>query len=221
MPPSETSRHRPTLGVRLDLQGAACATRRRRIEGFVEAIYAETYGSRIDAHYPNLISLQDDEGVIYAAAGFRLAAAGPLFLEQYLSEPVEDAVGAASGLTTPRAAMAEIGGLASNGRGATVFLFSALACHLARQGVRVAVATATSDLRAIFDRAGLETWRLAAATPDRLPDGGAAWGDYYKTAPAVIAGSIPHAAGPLGHFLNESTTGRSVAARLAFRSASA
>ncbi len=218
MTPSAPPRRRPTLGVRIHSPDDVCVPQRRRVEAFVEAVYADTYGSRIGAHYPHLISLQDDAGVVYAAAGFRLAAAEPLFLEQYLTASVEDALETATGVSAPREAVAEIGGLASNGRGATVFLFSALACHLARQGVSVAVATATADLRAIFDRAGLETWRLAAADPECLPDRGAAWGDYYKTAPAVIAGSIPAAARPLGHFLHESPTGRSVGARLAFRS---
>lgn len=157
---------------------------RRRVEAFVEQTYARTYGGRIASHYPTLMSVQDEPGRIYAVVGFRLAGAGPLFLEQYLEVPIEQAAMA------PRAGIAEIGNLASNGRGATVFLFLELAAHLRQIGCRIAVATATAELRGIFDKAGFPTLELARARPERLPDNGQAWGRYYEADPVVLAGSI-------------------------------
>jgi len=82
---------------------------RLRVEAFVEATYARAYGSRISAHYPTLMSVQDHTGRIYAVVGFRFARESALFLEQYLDQPVETAIAAARG-DAPAAAAAAAGG---------------------------------------------------------------------------------------------------------------
>jgi hypothetical protein len=187
---------------------------RRRVERFIETAYADAYGSCIAAHYPTLMSVQDEAGVIYAVVGFRPAAEERLFLEQYLTAPVEDVLGRAIGATVPRAQIVEIGGLASSGQGATVFLFAAMAHHLQREGLGFAVATATGELRRIFSRAGLGALELAKADPGRLGDGGGAWGAYYETDPVVLAGCISMATGPLDTFSQTASVGRAVRTRL-------
>lgn len=190
---------------------------RRRVERFIEDAFAEAYGGRIAAHYPTLMSVQDDDGVIYAAVGFRVAQEGVLFLEHYLDLPVDAAMSAAIGATVERSHIVEIGSLASSGRGATVFLFSAMARHLKACGLRFAVATATDELRRIFHKAGLGALTLAAADPRRLIDGGASWGDYYATDPMVLAGSIDAACAPLDQFSETTPVGRAVRTRLHYR----
>lgn len=173
---------------------------RRRVETFVEAAYARAYGGRIGRHYPTLMSAQDEAGRIYAVAGFRQAGKERLFLEQYLDMPVEDGIAAFAGEKPARSKVVEIGNLASDGRGATVFLFLALARHLRDLGCEYAVATATRELRGIFEKAGFITGELARADGSRLPGGGAEWGRYYQTDPVVLAGSIPEACPPLEAF---------------------
>jgi hypothetical protein len=187
---------------------------RRRVERFIESVYADAYGSRIPAHYPTLMSVQDEDGVIHAVVGFRQAAEERLFLEQYLTAPVETVLGRALGATVARAHIVEIGGLASSGQGATVFLFAAMAHHLQREGLGFAVATATGELRRIFSRAGLGALELARADPGRLDDGGGAWGAYYQTDPVVLAGCISAATAPLDEFSRISPAGRAVRTRL-------
>lgn len=187
---------------------------RRRVERFIEDTYAEAYGSRIQAHYPTLMSVQDEAGVIYAVVGFRHASEERLFLEQYLDAPAEVVLGQAIGAPVERAHVVEIGGLASSGQGATVFLFAAMARHLEREGLRFAVATATGELRRIFSRAGLGALQLARADPRRLDDGGGAWGAYYQTDPVVLAGCIAGATGALDHFSEAAPVGRAVRTRL-------
>lgn len=189
-------------------------TERRRVERFIEDTYAEAYGSRIQAHYPTLMSVQDEDGVIYAVVGFRHASDERLFLEQYLDAPVETVLGQAIGAPVQRGHIVEIGGLASSGQGATVFLFAAMARHLQGEGLRFAVATATEELRRIFNRAGLGALQLARADPHRLEGGGGAWGAYYQTDPVVLAGCIAAATGPLDHFSEAAPVGRAVRTRL-------
>ena len=94
VPPSR--RERRTLFPKIIRFDDPSQAERRRVERFIEAAYADAYGSRIPAHYPTLMSVQDESGAIYAAVGFRPAAEERLFLEQYLTAPVEKVLGALS-----------------------------------------------------------------------------------------------------------------------------
>jgi hypothetical protein len=163
---------------------------RLRVEAYLEAAYARAFDGQIRSHFPTLISVQDNAGVIHAAAGFRFAADAPLYLEHYLDGPVETAVAATLGDRPRRNQIAEIGNLASESPGASLFLFLALAAHLDRQGCTHAVATATKQLRRSFARVGFATKGLTRAQAERLPDGGADWGAYYARDPEVLVGAI-------------------------------
>ena len=174
---------------------------RRRVETFLEAIYADAFDGRIRKHYPRLMSLQDGLGGILAAVGFRFAAEEPLFLEQYLGRSAEQEIGAAAGAPVSREQVVEIGSLASTGNGAAIILFLGLAGHLRDLGCVFAAATATRPLRRIFRRAKFETVELARADPSRLPDRGADWGTYYAADPVVVAGAIAPALEPLARLL--------------------
>lgn len=211
---TRSERTRRTLSSRIIRFDDPCRDERRRVERFIEDTYAEAYGGQIHAHYPTLMSVQDEAGVLYAAVGFRHAAEAPLFLEQYLESPVEAVLAHAIGTHVDRVHVVEIGGLASSGQGATVFLFAAMACHLQKEGLRFAVATATDELRRIFHKAGLGALQIAKADPRRLEDGGGSWGAYYQTDPVVLAGSIDAATTPLDHFSRTAPVGRAVRTRL-------
>jgi hypothetical protein len=174
---------------------------RERVERYIEATYAEAFNSRLRAHYPTLMSVQDAQGEIHAAVGFRLAAGASLFLERYLDDPIEAALSRAVGAAIPRGGVAEIGGLASQSAGASLFLFMALARYLDQQGCDYAVATATRQLRRTFARVGFSTHRLTAADPARLGPDAKDWGGYYERDPEVLAGAIAPALEPLTQLL--------------------
>lgn len=163
---------------------------RLRVERYIEGAYSQAFNGRIRSHYPTLISVQDRQGAIHAAAGFRLAGDHELFLEQYLDLPVERAIAASLGETVSRAAVAEIGNLASASPGASLFLFLALAGHLKAIGCSHAVATATRQLRRGFARIGFATEVLAPADAGRLGEGAGDWGGYYERDPEVRVGAI-------------------------------
>lgn len=187
---------------------------RRRVESFLEEAYADAFGGVIREHYPTLMSVWDAEGRLHAAAGFRLASQGPLFLEQYLDDPVESSVAQAFEISQPRARIAEIGNLASRCPGASVFLFFALAGYLDQLGCEFACATATSELARMFRQVGFETRKLADASADRLAAGAEDWGDYYDHSPVVLAGRIFPAFEPLRRRLTAEPTVHDHVARI-------
>jgi hypothetical protein len=164
---------------------------RTAVESFITERFRAAFGAAIKTHHPALMYMRDDDGQIQAALGFRLAATHALFLENYFDHPIEVVLADKCGVHVPRHRIAEIGSLAAQGKCAALPLYSALNIHLAHAGIAFAVATATARLRRYFRIAGLETCELGAADPTRLADGGASWGRYYDTAPAVMAGCIP------------------------------
>jgi hypothetical protein len=174
---------------------------RLRVEAYIEAAYASAFNGVIRRHYPTLMSVQDGEGRIHAAVGFRFAATEPLFLEQYLDNLVEAAITRGLGEPVARCRVAEIGNLASDSAGASMFLFLALARHLDQNGCTHAVATATRQLRRSFGRVGFETKVLTRAEPSRLGEAATEWGGYYERDPEVLAGAIGPALRPLSQML--------------------
>lgn len=163
---------------------------RRRVERFLEREFRQTYNARITEHYPLLMSVQDDEGTILGALGFRFAGVEKLFLEQYLDEPIESVLAASCADSTARNSIVEVGSLASHGNGASIFLFTALTAYLAQQGKQYITVTATDFLHRYFMRIGVEPLLLGHAEQARLPDGGVTWGTYYETGPRILAGQI-------------------------------
>lgn len=162
---------------------------RRRIEAYLEHAYARAFDGRIGQHFPNLLGVENRHGEVTAAVGFRLARRDKPYLERYLDEPVEGALGRAFGAPVSRNRIAEVGNLAAHGQGASLVLFLAAANHLQQLGCTHAVATATRQLRRSFARVGFSTCLLGRADPARAGDG-ASWGSYYHRDPEVLAGSI-------------------------------
>ena len=163
---------------------------RSRVEQFIEAQFAKSYDANIKQHYPMLMSVQDDEGNILAALGFRPAQDEPLFLEQYIDTSIEKSLSEHFEKPVLRREVVEIGSLASTTSGASIFLFIALNAWLDQQGYVMATITATRRLKRFFSMLKLDFIQLENADPERLPDHGKDWGTYYDTCPRILAGSI-------------------------------
>jgi hypothetical protein len=174
---------------------------RRPVERLIEDTYRRSYGSKIFEHYPNLMSVHDADERVLAAVGFRAASEAPLFLEQYLDDPIEAALSAATADEIRRDEIIEIGNLASAGRGASVFLFVALAAYLKELDYRFAAVTATDALRRAFEFFRFDPIYLGTADRAALADNGDAWGDYYARNPPVMAGAIAPCFSRLEQFL--------------------
>jgi len=172
------------------------APERKRVEALIRHVYAQTYGGDIAITYPTLMSLRDADDRILAGVGFRPAASGPLFLETYLDQPVEQLIPG----TPDRSAVVEIGNLAAAEPGASYLLFMALAAYLHDQGFEKAVVTATRPLRRLFRHIGFDAVELGRAQAGRIGNAGA-WGSYYANDPRIVCGNVAFGADCLDRFL--------------------
>lgn len=166
------------------------ASGRAGLEAFIRAVYREHYGAEVRSFAPTLVGLRDEDGTLVAAAGYRAADPGPLFLERYLFAPVQSLLAAGGAHAPDRARIVEVGHLASVRPGAGRRLFAPLALHLAALGFDWVVGTLTEELRMLFARLGIEPTALGVADPSLLGAEAAAWGCYYDHRPMVLAGRI-------------------------------
>lgn len=163
---------------------------RASVEAFIREVYRERYDAAVRDFAPRLVALRDESGGIVAAAGYRPAGAGPLFLERYLPAPVEDLLGAESPQAPSRKRIVEVGHLAASRAGEGQRLIVALAPHLAGQGFQWVASTLTEELRHLFVRLGIAPLALGAADPAALGADAAHWGRYFDHRPVVLAGHL-------------------------------
>lgn len=166
------------------------APERARVEAFIRDIYRKSYQADISVLYPTLMSVRDHNGDIMAAAGFRRASEEPLFLEQYTRRPIEEALESVFKKYIARSEVAEIGNLASRGKGASIFLFAAIASYLLSQGAHYAAVTGTDQLHRRFEMMGLAPHVICNANRHLLNSEQKSWGTYYDTEPRVLTGSL-------------------------------
>jgi len=165
---------------------------RAEVEAYIRGAFATRYGAKPGELPACLMALRQDSGRLTAAVGLRFAAHTPLFLEQYLDEPVEACLRLAG--EVERRHIVEIGSLASATPGQVRYLMIALATYLHNAGYRWVVCTATGALRSMLARMGFSPVQLGRADAARLGAGAAAWGSYYDEHPRVIAGPLAQAA---------------------------
>lgn len=163
--------------------------RRVETEAFIRKVFASRYGARVASFAPELMLLEQ-AGRIAAAAGWRGAASGPLFLESYLDAPVQEGIGRLTAHPVARERIVEVGNLASASPGGGARMILALAEHLHRLGFEWAVFTATQELIGIFAKLGLPPLTLGMADPGRLGSAASDWGRYYDSRPVVVAGRV-------------------------------
>lgn len=163
--------------------------RRGAVEDFIRDVYARHYGARVLHFTPALVGLRE-HGELLAAAGYRNAADGALFLEGYLPAPVDALLAGHTGARPPRARIAEVGHLAARRSGEGRRLIRLLAPHLAAQGFEWVVGTVTQELRRMLLRLGIAPLTLGVADPAALGDEAAHWGSYYAHQPLVLAGQL-------------------------------
>jgi hypothetical protein len=130
--------------------------RRPEVEAFIRRVFSERFDARVEHFAPVLVSLSDPvNGRILAAAGYRAAEEAPLFLENYLHEPVEQVLSGICGNPVVRDGIVEVGHLASDQPGEGRRLIFLLGQHLADEGAQWVVSTLTDALRQLFVRLGI------------------------------------------------------------------
>ena len=167
---------------------------RARIEAFIEQAFARGHGACIKSFMPTLLALEGSGGRVCGVVGFRNAGAQPLFLERYLSQPVEAALRQRTGLSIGRERIVEVGNLASLSCRAAFHLVAILPQVLIDRGNQWIVFTATSAVRGILEKFRAPMIELATASRDRV-DSPDEWGRYYESDPRVMAGYLPDGIG--------------------------
>lgn len=175
----------PLRAIHVDADSA----RRTEAEGFVRDVFHRRYGARVSVFAPCLLMLEQ-AGNPVAVAGWRSAAAEPLFLENYLDAPIETILRAQTGQALRREQIVEVGNLASEKAGGSLQVILHLARQFVEAGHEWVVFTATQEVIGIFAKLGLPLLALAKADPARLGATAADWGSYYESAPVVVAGRI-------------------------------
>ena len=165
---------------------------RRRLERLVRRCFAADHGARIHHFLPRLFGLWQGDAP-QAAVGAGRADQGQLFQEQYLDAPVEDFLSRHLGRPVSRAAIAEIGNLASLRRGLQRRLFVPLIDQLVAEDLEWVVFTATPTVANGIRRLGIALQPLLVADPTRLGEEQAGWGRYYEHHPRVMAGDLSRA----------------------------
>jgi len=165
---------------------------RAEVERFIHGVYAQRYGADVPAFAPVLVSLQDETGIL-AAAGYRDASDGPLFLERYLDQPIESLLVSLREGSLTRHGIAEVGHLSAHRAGEGRRLIMRLGPHLAEQGFSWVVTTVTQELLHLFVRLGLTPLMLGTADPRALGPSARRWGSYYDHRPSVVCGQLKRA----------------------------
>jgi hypothetical protein len=160
----------------------------RDIVQFIRSRYAVVHEATPPVAYRRFLSRMRSPAR-GAALGFRRAGDGPLFLEQYLDQPIELALRPYFGDDVERARVVELGSLAANSGLAMIELWLATAQELAA-GADIGVAVLTRPLRDMFGRLGIGLHQLGPAHAARLGDAANEWGSYYDNDPVVCAGSL-------------------------------
>jgi hypothetical protein len=167
------------------------SARRAVLEQFIRQRFELQHGARIRHFMPCLFGLENQTGQLLGAVGVRGGNSGSLFLERYLNEPIETAIGARLGHVEPgRGEVVEVGNLAADSPGAARLLIVALTDLLVALGFRWVTFTGTPTLLNSFQRLGLTPIALGEADPTRMGEELADWGNYYANRPLVMAGDI-------------------------------
>lgn len=163
---------------------------RGAVEAFIRQVFRERFGAELRHFAPVLVGLHDADGTLVAAAGYRAADRGPLFLERYLDAPIERRLQAATDAPVARSRVAEVGHLAAARPGEGRRLIAMMAPLMANEGFEWIVSTLTQELRQLFVRMGVAPLALGVADPAMLGDQAADWGSYYDHRPLVQAGQL-------------------------------
>ena len=174
-------------------------TDRDEFETFIRQGFQRKHGASVRSFMPFLLGLRDAAGELVGVAGYRPANAQPLYLEQYLPDPIECVIAARNpALRVRRSEVAEVGNFACRAFPTAMDLIGLLTKFLLARQHRWVVFTATRTVRDIMRHLGVTLTELAPADKSRVAMTRDDWGSYYSTDPRVMLGNIPAHRGLLG-----------------------
>jgi hypothetical protein len=167
--------------------------RRREAEAFVRERFLRSHGAQVTTFMPTLLLLTDSSGELAAVAGYRNAAIEPLYLEKYLSVPVERSIASQIDRHVKRSEIVEVGNFAARNSHRAKVLMSFMPSYFLECPARWIVFTATSAIRGMLLALGGSCVELGTADGACVAGGADDWGRYYSRDPRVMAGFLPSA----------------------------
>lgn len=164
----------------MDVFSKNCAGR-IEAEQFIKQGFKKTYSANISISMPQILTV--NTGKFKAALGIR-SANSPLFIEQYLSYPIEK-TNVLVNEYVPRENIVELGCLYSNANRFTIPLFLVTAVSLFYQGYSHLVFSGTNKVLNILSKADINFNHLCDANQSLLKPSDDDWGSYYETQPKV------------------------------------
>ncbi|MGL5336564.1 MAG: thermostable hemolysin [Enterovibrio sp.] len=162
-----------------------------QLQAYIQSAYSKAFHATIPHFLPILAGLYRADGVLVGACGMNLASNGPLYLENYLDQPIEKAVAQKLSISIPaRQKIIEIGNFTSGEPGNSRLMFAALCKLLCDNQLDFVVFTGTEKLRHSFERLSLSPVELAPADATKVGTDADAWGEYYNNQPKVMVGDI-------------------------------
>lgn len=159
------------------------------VKSFIKYQFFKKYSAAINSFMPNLVSIVNRKGDLKAAVGYRSAKQHSLFLEQYISSPVEQYLSAQEGHEINRSQIVEVGNLACVAPGYARIAIIKLTQMLHSAGYEWVVFTLTKELANSFKRLNLSPQYLVTAKSEKVNNNDN-WGSYYDTSPTVMYGNI-------------------------------
>ena len=162
---------------------------RKDVEQHIHQRFKAVHEANLQTFLPYLITTEK-AGEHTAVVGCRPATDKALFLEQYLPNPIEQALAQVFSQTVLRKDVVEIGNLVAGQLGASRLLSVLMALTLHRAGYRWLVFTATEQVRQLVKKWPMPLKYICEAEVTQLDDQGEAWGRYYVSHPSVMAGDL-------------------------------
>ena len=179
---------------------------REQVESFIKHVFYHHHSASLKAFMPTLLAAKDEDDQMSIAVGIRRIKEEPIFLEQYLDQPIDRVISQIAGKDIERQQTAEVGNLACTCAGSSRKLITLLVHYFNARNVEWAVCTGTSTVRAILNKLGIEYTYIEKADPERLGDEQHSWGNYYHHNPYVLAIDIQQAMRVVGaEFILETT----------------
>lgn len=170
---------------------------RRRIQRYIADRFKAVHDADIKHFLPILLSISR-ESETGAALGLQFGAESAMFLEQYLSNPIEQEIAALKEMPVARSSIVEVGNLVISHRPSGLLLFILMTGVLERLSCKWMVFTATRNVENMLKKLGYSPFYLADAPPEVLGDEAASWGQYYQNSPRVLTGSVDSACQEIG-----------------------
>jgi len=167
---------------------------RTALEHYIARQYFACHKAHIASFLPQLLSMSQGTEV-QGVVGLQSASEGPLFLEQYLDQNIEQMIASIINQPTDRNSIIEIGNLVSTRPGGSQLLFIMLAFAIERAGFRWLAFTATGQVNKLVKRLCATPIFLANARADRLGKPAEIWGEYYQKNPNVMVVDLKEALG--------------------------